>query len=55
MNHSSHLIMQLFFSSLQFLKKQDRKALFFHYTQDSYQRVSIIETNHINKNPRKSL
>ena len=54
MNHSLHLIMQLFFRPLQFAEKQDQKALFFYYTQDSYQTVPIIETNHINKNLRKS-
>lgn len=54
MNHCLHLIMQLFFRLLQFPEKQDQKALFFYYTQDSYQTVPIIETNHINKNPRKS-
>ena len=54
MNHSLHLIMQLFFRLLQFPEKQDQKALFFYYTQDYYRTVPIIETNHINKNPRKS-
>ena len=39
MNHSLHLIMQLFFRPLQFPEKQDQKALFFYYTQDSYQTV----------------
>lgn len=29
MNHSLHLIMQLFFRPLQFPEKQDQKALFF--------------------------
>ena len=55
MNHSLHLIMQLFFRPLQFPEKQDQKALFFYYTQDSYQTVPIIETNHINKNLEKAL